>query len=46
MMEECRPVIEKIVKDKQISNDEFIFLWKNSEYLKENILCKNAFSIS
>jgi hypothetical protein len=23
MMEECRPIIEKIVKDEQISNDEF-----------------------
>jgi hypothetical protein len=23
MMEECRPIIEKIEKDEQISNDEF-----------------------
>ena len=23
MMEECRPIIEKIIKDEQISNDEF-----------------------
>ena len=46
IMEECRPIIEKIEKDDQISNDEFNSFMENSEYSKGNILCKSAFPIS
>lgn len=46
MMEECRPIIEKIVKGEQISNAEFNSFMENSEYSKGNILCKSAFPIS
>ena len=42
-MEECRPIIEKIEKDEQISNDEFNSFMENSECLKGNILCKMHF---
>ena len=46
MMEECRPIIEKIEKDEQLSMMNSILLWKNSECLKGNILCKNTFPTS
>lgn len=46
MMEECRPIMKKSKKTNRFLMMNSILLWKNSECLKGNILCKNAFPIS
>ena len=44
MMEECRPIIEKIEKDEQLSNDEFNSFMEKFRVFKRKYLMQKYFS--